>query len=150
MKKIILYGLLTAGLLAIPVKRADVGNLRPVEVVLIYQEDNQICMRTDTDDGGSGENIHKALQNMLDASLGVIYLDTAKYLLLTDEVQDVAQEMRTYLDADVQLCVTEPGVDLKMMAQYLGVHGKLPQLGSWKPGQVLPLVTIGNGKIKMS
>jgi len=148
MKRIILYIVILAGVLAIPVKRLDVAKLRPVQVVSIYTENNWLVMETDTGDKGFGGTARQALQNLKDTSSGIIYLDTADYLLLTDETMDTAEELRQELKDTVRLCLTAKKVNLAEASKFLSVHGKLPRLSAWENGQELPVLsTFGDSLI---
>lgn len=141
MKRIPLYIGILAALLAAPVERLDVEKLRPVQVVLVYREDDWVVIQTDTDDIGVGENAGQALKNMEDTTAGVIYLDTAEYLLLSRDADDAVEELRDALKPKTQLCYAEPEIDIKETGKFLTAHGDLPELKDWKKGQELPVIT---------
>ena len=148
MKRIILYIGILAAMLAAPVEPADIGKLRPVQVVSIYKENDWIIMKTDTEDRGMGGTAKQALQNLKDTSSGIIYLDTAEYLLLTKDTQDAVEELRDELKDSVRLCMTAKQVDLVESAKYLNVHGWLPKLEDWKKDMELPVLsTFGDSLI---
>ena len=142
MKRILCYTAILAIMLALPVEKADVGNLRPVQVVAIYKENNWFVMETDTEDKGYGGTPEQALQNLKDTSSGIIYLDTAEYLLLTKDTLDAAEELRQELKNSVRLCMTAKPVDLTEVAEYLSVHGNLPKLKAWGKDQELPVLSV--------
>ena len=141
MKRIILYIGILAALLAAPVERADVGKLRPVQAVYIYKEKDWFVLETDTDDLGIGATAEQALRNLKDTTAGIIYLDTAEYLLLSKDAQEAAEELREELKDSVRLCLMAQKVDMKEAAKYLSAHGDLPKLESWKTGQELPVIS---------
>lgn len=140
MKRIILYALLVAAALAAPVERADVGKLRPIETVSVYTEQGWVVLRTDTDDLGIGQTALQALQNMKDTASGTIYLDTARYLLLEDDAQDAAEELRGVLKDKVQLCIASREIEPADATKYLSAHSGLTQMKTWKVGQKLPVL----------
>lgn len=145
MKRILLYALLMAAALLAPVERADVGKLRPIETVSVYRENDWVVLRTDTDDVGIGTTAIQALKNMKDSASGIIYLDTAEYLLIDKEAQDVAEELRDVLKGKVQLCLATKEIEPLDATKYLSAHGGLPQMRNWKTGQELPaLMQYGN------
>ena len=141
MKRILLYigilGLLTAA----PVERSDIGKLRPVQVVSVYKENNWTVMETDTKDKGYGGTAQQALRNLKETSNGVIYLDTADYLLVTKDTVDAVEELQQELKDNVKLCMIAKPVDLGDVSEYLGVHGGLPKLKAWAKGTELPVLT---------
>ena len=112
--------LLTLSLLA-PLERADVGKLRPVEVVAVRQSEAGYLIRTDTGDRGQGNTLAEALADMKARAPGVIYLDTAEYLLLESEIEERAY-LGAVLKPGVRVCAAEPGIDLEGSGQYLDVH----------------------------
>lgn len=145
MKRILLYTALLAATLLVPVERSDVGKLRPIETVSVYKENDWVVLRTDTDDVGIGATAAQALQNMKDSASGIIYLDTAAYLLVDKNAQDTAEELRDALKDKVQLCLATKEIEPADATKYLSAHGGLPRMEGWKMGQELPaLMQYGN------
>lgn len=145
MKRILLYTALLAATLLVPVERSDVGKLRPIETVSVYKENDWVVLRTDTDDVGIGATAAQALQNMKDSASGIIYLDTAAYLLVDKNAQDAAEELRDALKDKVQLCLATKEIEPADATKYLSAHGGLPRMEGWKMGQELPaLMQYGN------
>ena len=148
MRRIILYIGILALVIAAPVKPMNIGDLRPVQIVSVYKEGGWTVIETDTDDKGIGGTALQALQNMKDASDGVIYLDTADYLLLTKDAEEAIMELYENLKPSVRLCMVSGAVNLKKAASYLKTHGALPKLKGWKKGTELPVLsTFGNSLI---
>ena len=148
MKRIILYIGILALVIAAPVKPMNIGKLRPVRIVSVYKENGWTVIETDTDDKGIGGTALQALQNMKDTSDGVIYLDTADYLLLTKDTEEAVAELYGNLKPSVRLCMKSGVTDLKKAASYLQTHGELPKLKGWKKGAELPLLsTFGDSLI---
>lgn len=141
MKRILLYIGILAALLAAPVERLDVGKLRPVQAVWVYKENEWLVIETDTGDIGIGETVGQALKNMEDTTSGVIYLDTADYLLLSEEAEDTAIELQKVLKPKTQMCYAESEIDIKEVGRFLAAHSRLPELKEWKKGQELPVIT---------
>lgn len=148
MKRILLYMMLMTAALLAPVERADVGKLRPIETVHIYRENDWVVLRTDTDDMGIGATAMQALQNMKDTASGIIYLDTAEYLLLDKDTQDAAEALRGVLKDKVRLCQASKKIEPKDATKYLSAHNDLPRMQDWEKGQELPvLAQFGNRQI---
>ena len=72
MKRILLYVLVMAAALIVPVKSNDVGKLRPVQAVMVSREAGSVIIRTDTDDTGTGTDVLSALENLKATTPAVI------------------------------------------------------------------------------
>lgn len=120
--------------LAAPVKRLDVAKLQPVETVAIYYSGNAVVLETDTGDVGQGSTAAKALQDLKESACSVIYLDTAEYLLIGQNAQNAAAELRPFLKDSVKVGSYHGG-DIKKETAYWEIHGDLPKLKTWKPVQ---------------
>ena len=141
MKRILLYAGILLALLVVPVERLDVAKLRPVQVVSVYKEDQRIVIETDTGDYGIGMTAEQALENMEDTTPGVIYLDTARFLLLRKGAEDAVEELRNTLKPNTHLCYAEEGIDITETGKFLSAHGDLSKLKAWKNGQDLPVLS---------
>ena len=138
MKRIVLYMAILALLTLSPVKSADIGTLRPVEVVLVYPQEDTIVLATDTEDTGQGVDVLAALENLKATTPGTIYLDTAEYLLVVEGAEDAAEQLKSVLKRSVRVCMADSAVDLKAAAEYLPVHGDLLRLKNWKTEDKIP------------
>ena len=141
MKRTILYIGILALIVAAPVKPMDIEKLRPVQIVSIYKENSWTVIETDTEDKGIGGTAKQALQNMKDTSDGVIYLDTAEYLLVTKDTEEATREIMEELKPSVRMCMTTGVEDLKQAVLYLKAHGGLPKLKAWVNGAELPVLS---------
>lgn len=150
MKRMIAYILLLLGVIVVPVEKQDVARLRPIEVIYICNRDGTILLQTDTDDLGVGTDTLSALENMKQTSPAVIYLDTARYLLLGPGGEEPARQLQGILKNNIQLCKTEEPISLTDLAVYLPAHGKLPRFSQWLEGEKLPVLTLENDRIKIS
>lgn len=120
--------------LAAPVKRLDVAKLQPVETVAVYYSGNAVVLETDTGDVGQGSTAVKALQDLKESACSVIYLDTAEYLLIGQNAQNAAAELRPFLKGSVKVGSYHGG-DIMKETAYWEIHGDLPKLKTWKPVQ---------------
>lgn len=148
MRRILIYVVILAAVLAAPVESMQVGELIPVQVVSVQKENEWIILETDTGNKGIGGTAKQALRNLKDTASGEIYLDTAEYLLLGKGTAETVEELRGELKKSVQLCEITKRVDLAEGAKFLSAHGKLPKLKSWKTGTQLPVLsTFGDSLI---
>ena len=141
MKRTILYIGILALIVAAPVKPMDIEKLRPVQIVSVYKENSWTVIETDTEDKGIGGTAKQALQNMKDTSDGVIYLDTAEYLLVTKDTEEATREIMEELKPSVRMCMTTGVEDLKQAVLYLKAHAGLPKLKAWVNGAELPVLS---------
>lgn len=141
MKRIVVYAAIAALVLMVPVKGNDVGKLRPVQAISVYKTGAQFVIETDTEDVGVGATADQALKNLKDTTPAIIYLDTADYLLLTEDVLDELQWLRDNLKSSVRLCMMRDRIEPKKAAEFLKVHRNLPELKAWKNGERIPILT---------
>ena len=133
MKRIIIYIILSAVAFIAPVNRINVENLQPVEVIAIYSKDGMITVTTDADDFGSGKTISAAIENMKETATAVIYLDTAQYLLIDEQIRLQIGELRKYLKESVKVSLISGRLNLELASKYLETHGGYVKLKHWKP-----------------
>ena len=85
---------------------------------------------------GEGETGAEALQDLEDTTPGVIYLDTAEYLLVTEAALDCVDTLRSSLSSSVRVSLWDGEGSVKTAAKYLGIRKDLPKLRDWSaPGQ---------------
>lgn len=140
MKRLIIYVVLMIAVLLIPTERTDLEKLKPVEAVLVYREEEQIVITTDTADLGRGESIDAALKNLKESAPGIIYLDTADYLLITQDTEEQILQLRGNLKGTVRICMTEGEIDMERVGEYLSVHKPEKKLRDWKAGDAIEIL----------
>ena len=142
MKRRLLYGVLLVALLFAPVETVNISHLHPVQAVSVSHQWGQVVIETDTEDKGIGATTELALQNLKDTTGGILYLDTAEYLLFTEDAQDVVQALREVLKDNVRLCKIVSPVNPKMAVDYLRTSKDLPRLSKWEMGDQLPVLDV--------
>ena len=140
MKRLLIYGLILGAVCLAPAKPLEIGKLLPVQVVAVYREDGQTVIRTDTGNVGKGANAAEALINIAQTADGILYLDTAQYLMMTEDAQNAVEQMRGELRRSVQLCRMDTTISPEEAGDFLSSHGELPRLKDWKPGGKLPVL----------
>ena len=150
MKAAICYIIILLAAALAPVERVDVGQMQPVEVIYICKDADAVVLKTDTGDVGVGVDAETALTDMKQTSAGVIYLDTAQYLVIGPGAQEDAMALKSVLRGSVQLCLAEENMDLKQLAKYLPAHGELPGFAQWSKGENLLVLHKENDRIKLS
>lgn len=147
MKRRLLYGLILATVLVIPVKRTDVGKLQPIQTVALYVADGVYTVQTDTGDMGVGETVALAVENLERTTAGVAYLDTAEFLLISEGEVIAAEEMRITLKDSVELYWVQGQPDLEDASRFLSIHGNGPTYKSWENGSKLPILVCKNDRM---
>lgn len=137
MKRVILYIVILAVLFWLPVQRADVGQLRPVQLISFYLENDTFVLATDTGDIGSGRTVSEAFENLKQTTPAVIYLDTAEFLLVTPDALTYLSQLDGYVKQNVKLCLQETPLNPQKAAQYLAVQKHLPKIQQYA-GEKLP------------
>ncbi len=130
--KVILYIIIILLMLAAPVTPLDVAKLQPVQTVAVYVYEDAVFLETDTGILGKGENVVEALNDLEKATPGVIYLDTAEYLLVTEQTSELVSTLFRYLHPSVKVSLWDEKGAVKDAAKYLSVRVDLPELRQWK------------------
>jgi hypothetical protein len=129
-----IYLLLVAGAFLFPKRPVELGKLIPVELILVEQKEGAYLVRTDTGDMGRGATLQSAIENLHATAAGDLFLDTARYLLVTEETQHAIPEISVYLKGKTYLGMVENGLDPERATQYLSAHPPKLQLKDWKTG----------------
>ena len=104
------------------------AKLEPVQTVAVRTEGQQIVMETDTKNEGRGRTVEEAIKDLEERTPGVIYLDTAQYLLLTKETEEYGPALRDYMRPTVKVSLWDGKGSVETAAQYLDVQRDLPLL----------------------
>jgi len=143
-KRIIAYCLILALALLIPVERLDVADLEPVQAVWAYRYKGNVVLQTDTQDQGRGATLQEALADLENNCLKIVYLDTAQFLLVSEEMQTQIPELKQYLKDSVKVCLWDGNGSVADAAQYLSAHNIGCKLRLWKPEVKLPNLQLEN------
>ena len=138
MKRIILYGIILIGVFLIPVKPIDISDLEPIEVVYLSKKEEKVTLQTDTKDIGSGQSVQEALEDMKNKSSGIVYLDTAEYLLVSEDSVDQIPDMKPYLHHSVRVGIWEGEGDISEASRYMRAHKIGCKIKNWSPSVKLP------------
>ncbi|MBR3978374.1 MAG: hypothetical protein IKJ94_01975 [Oscillospiraceae bacterium] len=131
MRKLV-YAAILGLLFLAPVKRLDVANLQPVQTVAIYTEPGFVVLETDTHNLGRGTSVTEAVANLEENTPGVIYLDTAEYLLVSKDAEAYVDALREYLSPSVKVSLWVAGNEVDIAAKFLAEEDNLPKLKNWK------------------
>lgn len=144
MKKIIFYVLILLIALWIPVRKMDISNLEPIQAVGIKKTGEQYVITTDTQAMGVGKTIKQAVESMKRECEKIVYLDTAKYLLVSDECTAAVSELSESLKNNVKVAIWDGLEELKKAAQYMQSHRIGVKIDECFVDTKLPVVPVEN------
>ena len=130
--RILLYIVILALLFFTPLERLDIAHLEPVQTLAVRINGDIVELETDTGNSGQGKTVAEAVKSMEENTAGVIYLDTAQYLLVAPDAVEEIESLRPHLKTTVKVCVCEAAGKVKDAAKYLEIHRDLPTLKTWK------------------
>ena len=137
MKRILLY-VAALALLVLGGQGTDIGRLRPVELVQVMEQNGLLILETDTGDRGWGLTVDQAVGKLKETTPGLIYLDTADYLLLEEGMEKYLPQLRKHLKKGTEMAYAPKGIDLIEVVEYLSVHKPSRTIGKWeKPAERL-------------
>ena len=136
--KTILYIIIIVASLLIPTEKADVAKLQPVEAVMLRNVNGKTEILTDTCAWGRGDNAQEALADLISNTPELVYLDTAKYLIVDELSVTEIDNLRQDLKGSVKLCRWNGEGEFKDVVMYFSVHGDLPTLKKWKQSDNIP------------
>ena len=132
-------------LLLLAGERTDIGRLRPVEVVSLCENDGVLLLETDSGEKGWGLTVEQAVEKMKETTAGVVYLDTADYLLIEKGLEYCLPSLRNYLKKKTAMVYGAKDIQLSKAAEFLGNHRPSRTIGRWdRPAEKL---MYENGKI---
>ena len=149
MKRILLYLGILAAVCWAGKPGTDIGMLIPVETVFIQKLENEIVIETDSGDRGTGATMKQAAEDLKEKADGVIYLDTADYLILNREAEALLYQLQSNQKQEVALCETEGRIDVEEITPFLRAHKPQLRLSDWRAGMTLPGLEEAEGSFKI-
>ncbi len=145
--KIILYCVIIVLVFMAPVSKEDIGDLEPIQAIWLSIDDGDVVLKTDTEDFGTGGTVEAAIQTMKKNSEGVVYLDTAQFLLVSENAVEQIENILPHLKSSVKICLWE-GNDVASAARYMQSHNmgyKMKELNAGKQLQTIPSIVKKEG-----
>lgn len=146
LKKTAIYAVLLAAAVLVPQEPVELGKLLPVETIYIYKEESRIVIETDTQDRGKGDTLSEAVADLENSAAGIIFLDTAEYLILDEEVRELLPKAGEYLKNSVRVCYAERGIDAEEATLFLSAHKPEIKLGEWAASADLQTLSAKEGR----
>ena len=98
----------------------QINRLEPVQTIQVMRTGDGVQIRTDTGAAGYGSTLSSAVENLHSATDGVVFLETAQYLLVDDR-QDL-ELLSHWLRPACDVCLARDPMDLELAGEYLAVH----------------------------
>lgn len=133
-----LYALILVSLLFVPLHRVEIANLEPIKAVWMYMENSNIVLTTDTENKGSGVTVEMALSDMREKSPGILYLDTAQFLFVSDSAQKNIPAIGSFVKGNIRLCKWGGQGNIKTAVKYADSHNIGLKLSKWNDLSKLP------------
>lgn len=141
--------LLAAVAVLFPGRGTDVGELLPVELVRLTVHDGVIMAAADTGDFGLGATLPEAMEDLRITAPGNVFLETADYLLVTEETKGQWQCLEKWFRPGTLVYAVGEDVDPEQAAAFLRSHtGGIP-LNRLEVTAVLPKLISSEGRVKI-
>ena len=124
--RVLLYIVILIGLLFVPLIRTNLADLLPIEAVAMYLDESELVLETDSGNIGRGNNAAEAIADLKDNIAAVVYLDTVTCLIVSPEAVGYVDELRQWLEANVDVFVGDAAGKVKDAAEYIAVHDRMP------------------------
>ena len=136
--RLMLYVIILVALFFVPLQRVNIANLEPIQGIWMCFENDTIVVETDTADRGTGDTVKQAIENMKQNSSGIVYLDTADYLFVSEDAQEEIAAMKPFVNKTVKLCQWDGESGFDDAIKYAESHKKGLQIKRWSEGSKLP------------
>lgn len=133
MKRWIMY-IVLLGMLGVS-DGMDISKLSPVETVWIAEQNGQILIQTDSGDFGVGDGLVSALENLNATASGVVFLETADYLIIEKGSEAQLVQAASVFRPSCMLCVAGKMPDLEAVTTFLRIHEPTVTLRQWNREQ---------------
>lgn len=147
---IILAGLLLAAVAAgdRTFRGTDVSELQPVEVLRIDCRGGIVWAQTDTGQSGRGSTLEAAFEDLKKTTPGTVFLDTAQWVIVTEESKPLVDALFDYLRPACKICQSRGDEDLTAAAEYLTVQdSRTTLLDCRAKNEQIPLLLVKDGRM---
>lgn len=109
-------------ILLLPTQATDIGDLRPVGLLLVHREGELLHITADTGDTGFGKTIEEAAEDLRLCAPGEVFLDTAGILVISEDTLETLPELEKLLRPAVRIVMTDATIDPSETFAYLQAH----------------------------
>lgn len=119
----------------------NIAKLEPAQVISAESKAGGVLLRTDVGHFGWGKDLAAAIGDMEASASGLVFLDTAEYLLVCPGAEKWVPELSKILRSSCRICLADDETDLRMAAEYLSAHPPGYTLSDWRKGNTeLPVL----------
>ena len=136
--RVVLYVLILTALCFAPLQSVEIAKLEPVQAVWLHAENGKMILETDTNSYGQGATVIDALADMKQNSSGVVYLDTAQYLFVSQSTEHAILSISPHIKSSVYLCSWEGQGSIQEAVKYADAHKIGIKLKNWSGVVKLP------------
>lgn len=147
--RIVAYVIILVSLLFAPVQSGEIAKLEPIQAVWLRTEGETVCLTTDTGDEGSGTTVEDALTDMKATSAGIVYLDTAQYLLVSQSAVNKIPAIGPYLRKSIRLYLWDGQGNFDEAVKYAEAHKFGITVKQWNSGEELKKIPTKKEKIAL-
>lgn len=142
MKKYLVLGAIISCILLIAGKgKSNLADLNPVELVSVTKTGEGIYLRTNTGRIGFGDSVKAAWEDMNHHADGMLFLDTADYLLVSDECILKENGLEDIFRPGIRVLKSAWRIDLMDAAKYLSYQkAGVPLEKAKAKDQIIPLL----------
>lgn len=145
---IVILGIFAAALALSPSSGVDAAKLHPIEAVYLYIEEGKLTVLTDTGDKGTGDDLEDALRDLKITTSGKVFMETAEYLLVTEETRMYIEELYEELRPACGVCMVKGQPEMEPAVKYLSSHQPESTLKDYRTGRrELPRLRITEGRM---
>ena len=119
----------------LPFDGTDVGKLYPVEVLIVTTTPGMITIETADGLYGTGDTVASAIENLKSTSSGIVFMDTANYLLLNNDNEELLDSLYAYVRPACQVFRFDGSGEWKGVAKYLESHSSSVTVLSYRQGK---------------
>lgn len=133
-----------------PFQSMDIAKLAPVEAVWITDSGDSVYLETDTGDVGVGTDVESALQDMKAKASGIIFLETADYLIVEQGDESILSQVYSVFRPSCKVCCSSDKPDLKECAAFLSAHEPKVTLQQIRASAImLPMLKQAQGRMEL-
>ena len=144
----LLLGMVALGFYLLPSPGQDATGIQPVEVVCLTKEGEKVQILTDTGAAAGGDTLQDALKQLRAEASGEIFLNTADYLLIGDDCEDLLSEAMDLLRPSCAVCRLRGELQLEQVGRFLRQHRPSLTLARYRAGvRGFSLLTTEGGRM---
>lgn len=125
----------------------ELGHMKPAELILVDVENPFVIIKTDLGDEGKGSSFQEAAENMQEKSDGILFLDTAEKIVVSEKALYLLPELEDIFRPAAEVYLGSGAIKPDQAAEYLSARKGNVTLGMLKTGKGrLPVLLAEKGR----